>query len=122
MAVPGRGRFWPRENPRDVVPFISLEIVLTIAFRTRTRFVTALSTRLRDGSLGPLPAWSRLLASILPGLDCLIAGEHPLYARAIVILLFAVEASAASASLPSSLFSSQSGASAHSSQSLAPRT
>jgi len=55
MAVPGKGRLWPRESPRDCIQFISLEIVLTIAFRTRAGFVTALSIRLLDGLWGRYP-------------------------------------------------------------------
>jgi hypothetical protein len=68
MAGPGRARRWPRKMRCDLVHFANLEIVLTYRMRTLAGFVTALSTRLRDGLWGPLPAQLRLLASILPGL------------------------------------------------------
>ena len=56
-----------------------------IAFCACPRFVTALTKTLSGYWGGRYPPGSAL-ASILPGRSLLLAGECPLYARAIVIL------------------------------------
>jgi hypothetical protein len=98
MSVPHRGRLGLRSFLRDRTRGTSLEIFCTyrialvkVCDRSHTNLLRFLG--------GPLPAWQRFSFNPARPFTAVLAGECPLYARAIVILSWPRMASAAN-SLP----------------------
>jgi hypothetical protein len=95
MSVPHRGRLGPRSFLRGRTRCTSLEIFCTDRIALAQGFVTALTKTFSGSWGGRYPPDSALASILARPFTAVLAGECPLYARAIVILFWPRMASAA---------------------------
>jgi hypothetical protein len=77
MSGPGRGRLWPRAKPCGRILFTILEIVVTYRMYDASRVCDRSLKPSSRRSPGAVTRPAASVALILPGANCLFAGDLP---------------------------------------------